>query len=970
MSNTLQNLYNKLGFTKENGLYDLSEIDKCKGLALRYKQVLINIIKPNAIYCLNNEPFILFFEINNSKNEQEEIKKIHKNSWNFNQAPIIIILTETDLTFYNAFDFDKKEFKLSKFIDENESSVLSFSNIHSGKFLETHSNIFKSNKRANELLLNHIKTYRDSLIESGLSELIANTLIARMIFLRYLQDRKVEFVNDDNFKITDILVGKDKLYKFFNYLKSKFNGDLFAINENEENLINQNHLDILKMFLIGAKVSGQLPLFDLLDFSIIPVELVSRIYEHFLDYKKYKNKSYFTPTFLVDYIVNETIVPFLSDKNDSNCMVLDPACGSGIFLIESLRKIISKETELKQRKLLPEELKDIVTKNIFGIDKDENAINIAIFSLYITMLDYQEPASIVNFILPKLKDNNFFNANFFDEKTEFNTKFKNIRPDFIFSNPPYGSKDIEHLEYAKKNGYKVSRKEIAQSFLIRAKDFSKDSTKCAMVVTSKILYNLQAIEYRKKFLQEFSINQIFELSSVRHQVFDGADTPVSIIFYEFANGKDTSNNKIKHISLKPNIFFSLFKVFVIEKFDNKKILQKYFLEYDWLWKVMLYGNILDFYFIKRITDNFKTVYKLKNDKEVISGQGFIFSSTDKSDKNDAAHLIGKTFLDADKGMLGRFFIDLSKSVKFKEITLHRPRNPELFKAPFVLVKKGIGSDFSCISAFADKDMVFTQNITSIKFKDNDINKLYNLTGILNSTLFNYLILNKGSSTAVEREVVLTEEYLTNTPYVYKKEIADIVKQIQAVKLENKDSSSLEVKLNELVFEAFDIDESEKDLIDYTLNVSIPIWHSADKLDKRENLTAFNPVTSEQLKNYAEIFHNYFKNHYENFHVDIYKCANYTLMNFIARSDTKYSDFVSFEEDSNKINAEIEKIEKLSHFKITNKIYLIRDIKGFEENSFYVIKLNEYKNWHKSIARLDLNEFTNAIWEAEVGSIKA
>ena len=47
------------------------------------------------------------------------------------------------------------------------------------------------------------------------------------------------------------------------------------------------------------------------------------------------------------------------------------------------------------------------------------------------------------------------------------------------------------------------------------------------------------------------------------------------------------------------------------------------------------------------------------------------------------------------------------------------------------------------------------------------------------------------------------------------------------------------------------------------------------------------------------------------------------------------------------------------------MYIKKDAKGFSENSFFVLKTNEYKNWHKAIARLDVNEFSNAIWEAEL-----
>lgn len=75
------------------------------------------------------------------------------------------------------------------------------------------------------------------------------------------------------------------------------------------------------------------------DFKIIPIELISNIYEAFLqDNNSKKNqKAIYTPLFLVDYMLNNTLDKKL--KNNTACKILDPSCGSGVFLVESLRRI-------------------------------------------------------------------------------------------------------------------------------------------------------------------------------------------------------------------------------------------------------------------------------------------------------------------------------------------------------------------------------------------------------------------------------------------------------------------------------------------------------------------------------------------------------------------------------------------------------------------------------------------------------
>ena len=118
------------------------------------------------------------------------------------------------------------------------------------------------------------------------------------------------------------------------------------------------------MFM-GDRVKGysvQPSMFNVYDFEIIPVELISNIYESFLGNTAFSNgkmitelskqkevKAYYTPPFLVDYVLSQTIQPFIEKQEETSCKVLDPSCGSGIFLVESLRRIIDKEIFVRSK---------------------------------------------------------------------------------------------------------------------------------------------------------------------------------------------------------------------------------------------------------------------------------------------------------------------------------------------------------------------------------------------------------------------------------------------------------------------------------------------------------------------------------------------------------------------------------------------------------------------------------------------
>ena len=63
------------------------------------------------------------------------------------------------------------------------------------------------------------------------------------------------------------------------------------------------------------------------------------------------------------------------------------------------------------------------------------------------------------------------------------------------------------------------------------------------------------------------------------------------------------------------------------------------------------------------------------------------------------------------------------------------------------------------------------------------------------------------------------------------------------------------------------------------------------------------------------------------------------------------------------NAVLQKLSTLGNEKITDRLFIQKDIRGFEKDGFYIVKPNEKRLWHKAIAHLDLNEFTDAILNA-------
>lgn len=1015
-SESFKNLIKFLGFANNKNFFSLEDGEaRLKKFPVRLQVALKDKLNVDAVYVFNNKPVILFKTFDNSN--EENLKLFQRNIWNFNESPIAFAVLPNEIRIYNAFCFqDGNRSNLFKIIDqlskeEDFNYLLKFSsyNVDSGKIWEEIGDKLTKESRVDRKLLRNLKAARDTLNGDGLSYHIIHSLLGRCIFSRYLTDREAlpsEFFQEKysvkNF--TDLILNRNKLFSFFVWLENRFNGDIFPLDIGEKNSIKPEHLKTVYRLFKGEEiVRGQISLFQHYDFSIIPIELISNIYEAFLTQENpaYKRKTgvFYTPLFLVDFILSRTLDEIIGKKDYYNVSILDPACGSGVFLVESFRRMVEKYIEKNGKDSLKKELKKIAIKNIYGIDKSLDAIRIAVFSLYIAMLDYIEPKDIAinGFQFPYLIfdpskkadkcGNNFFVVDFFDKQEAFQDKkiFKEIKFDLIIGNPPWGTPEGNnhpYEEYCKQHEppIPISDRQIAQAFLVRVKDFVKDDTEIALIVTSKILYNLNAKEYRNYLLSNFLIKNVLEFSTVRGIVFENAIGPGAVVFYKKASYEEIEKNELTYYALKPNLFSEKLRIIAADGSEVKTIAQKYFIEYDYLWKLMLYGNIFDFYFLKRLKRDYIGLDSFLKKRGMIMGEGLQFpTSTGKPKDYPELKDFKIIYTDKEKNNLYRYYVDYKGAIKIPTIRLRRSGKKEIYKAPHILIQKELQIDNLIKMAFSENDCVFTNSIIAISSKKSDTVLLKFLLGILVSRFVVYYLFHTSPAWGIERGELykeLLEGILINieSNKDIEKNIVSTIEQIEKLAKERHEDllHNLKMKelgqkikqqedtLNKLVYALFNINDTERDLIDYTFEISIPYFNN-----KEEPLL---PPEDEHLESYAKIFVDTFKDIFEkqgkSFQAEIYIGERYFVaMNFKVLNE-KPEKYIIFKSDR-----DVNKIVKLfgyaSFVKISQKLYIWRAIRGFEKSSFYIIKPNERKNWHRANARHDVNEFMAAMWDSDI-----
>ncbi|MDP3912286.1 MAG: hypothetical protein Q8R96_00915 [Bacteroidota bacterium] len=1024
MRNDLQNLLNELDLLRNEAVFFLDE-ENWKSLVTAETRKKLEKIKPTAIYVFDGNPYILFFDLTDIADPERE-QTIHKQVWSFDQAPLAFVLKGSDVKIYNAFAYEKslkaqglQEIHLK---DGERRKIFSFWNLQSGatwKWLQENYKKKKQNdraKRVHQKLFDNIKTVREYLKKSNaINDDAANIIILRLIFIRYLIDRNVEInpefisgktIVERRISFSDLIKNHEKLTHFFSDLNYIFNGVLFK----DDIVLSIDQAEYLS-FVFSEKEGFDRPtLFDdfkefyfsIFDFNIIPVEMISGIYESLIDPEtKNADSAFYTPLFIVEHILTNTLDKFfdrVENQNKSECMVFDASMGSGIFLVQAFRRMVDREIELSGKNLSKKRLSEIATKNLWGIDVNPSAIKVACFSVYIAILDYEDPGTIMDQF--HFRDLNFQQADFFEieEKQILNSQIKQIPFEFILGNPPWKKdKSPKHLAWVNKQKiYKeeiIGKIEIAQNFLLRARDFMKENTVCSLIVTSPVFYNILPTSktFKNEFLTTTNISSILDLSPVRRYIFDGKkveidektgkrktkriSNPALIITFKKTDG-NFRESVIEHTSVKSNFFTKHYKALVIEKFDRKRILQSHFIDNEWMFKVALYGNALDYRLLRKIEESKTKIIDLIDGKKIFKGTGILKGNI--TDYKSFQPIIDKHILENEDIKEYYTHKNNPKTITKKESFIKSGKHDHLYDGTQILIKEQAKEESELVISFS-KNYVFRKGVFGISSEDSIV--ITELYGHLISDLYTYYIFSTSCAWGVSTrpQIRLDEEYLS-FPFLESNRrdafITLVNEFLEPIRIHysqeftrgnppiNEEAKKV---INEIIFQTYQVNGYEKDLIDYVLNVSRYQFQES-KINK-----VIKPVRKNDgiVDAYADVFFSELESIYPNEHisVEVYNLDHFVALNFVFSTE-KPIDKIDNKTKGKDEWTILKKISQTASMpQLSKDIFIQKDVKGFEENSFYIIKPNEYKCWHRAMAWYDVAEIKQMIEADELEYLK-
>ena len=921
-------------------------------------------------------PQVYIYDYTSVQPDENKIGELHRKLWNAGQVPLFFIFTRTEIKIFNClkspnFIEHEDRFKLDIMatislaagvdaVMERKLYEFSAHGFDTGSFWDTspYRDRFNSSDSSYETLLEKLKDIRIKIIKEFGDSLksMADKLLVMSILLKYLEERVDE--NDDTVfppgffsrfapgaeDFTGVLKTKGACLKLFDSLSKHFNGEIFKWeDEKEREKLSQTDLSKFAEFLEArTESSGQRTLWRLYSFNDLPIELISNIYEEFLGNKE---GVVYTPPYLVRFLVDEAM-PLESPRD--HFKVIDPACGSGVFLVAAYQRVIDwwRSRHGWQKPGLTE-LKQLLGDNIYGVDISPEAVRLTIFSLSLVLLDILSPKEIWEKLkFDNLKEKgNLYDKDFFElvQNQQIKEKF-----DLVIGNPPFISKlttqaarEIERDRSRVRQA--IPDNQLALLFLEQAMTVCEDAgLLCLIMPAGPFLHNYHSEDFRKYFLQTYHVIQVLDLTSLQRVLFESANVSTVAVFVRH---EKPGLEEILHITFRQTKAAREKIYLELDHYEEHRIPYRDALNSPLVWKADLLGGGRLHHLISRLDSLYKLgsyIGEKKDHNGWVISEGFIVGKKEEikrleelerhSKKIDtlslaeadelqklqkkyknADYLTGRDYLPTDA--LTEEGIDEKQIRKLEDKYFHRNReeNKSVFKGPHILIKEGAARE-SIPIAFWNDDLVFRDKIVGIHAPDEDREELI----------------------SIERRLKRNRTYLFCAGAFSRQHLISKVTAILKKDIENI---------------PFPVDESEMELSEIEqILVDDVLDYMFDFFNKGEKAKVLKPVNDEQLGLFGETFCKVLNTVYDRFvpqeprHIHHFICypicyGQPNIPGFETRDEHKFELYLN----------------RLVNQRMGKSLRITRMIRLYDQQVIYLVKPNLLKYWLRSVAVRDADD---------------
>ena len=933
-------------------------------------------------------PQVYIFNLPELNSDDNQDAEIHHRLWNAGVVPYCFIFRASQILIYNcglkpiwnhgSDEFITKAHDIINLLGDVQEKIRQYHSrqFDSGLFWESEVNKnFKYGQSAYEQLLVQLKNVKAHIIEQvGYEKAgLVKKILMMLILIKYLEERKdekgkgalnpEEFYKDYNPKnptLEGVLKDADTFANMLNDLSSKehFNGQIFGINDDELANLRNVDLVIFQHFVKGdasilpsSKYGlGQMSLWRLYQFNYLPIELISHIYEDFLADENGKKKKgvVYTPPYLVQFLIDRCMS--LNEPREQ-FKVLDPACGSGIFLVGAFKRIIQwwrvRNNWAKPTKDNIDELKKLLKENIYGCDLEDEAVTLTSFSLGLALLDALSPKEIWrNVHFDNLIAQNLFSGDFF--KTLHEDKLSKDF-DLVIGNPPFEEKftkwaDIVNTSSNNENENRpeVPQKQIALLFLEQSfKLLTEGGNTCLILPSGPVLHNSKVHDFRKYLLEKNYFKALFDFTPLRAKLFIGSSSsakpPVAVAF---AEKRIPKGKAIQHLIFRRTKASSEKVEFEIDHYDIHLTPYNKALSIPGVWQANFMGGGRLYNLTEKINSvpslDLYLEEKVKSNKWKV-GEGWIESASaggikrihaltklDVLNKEEENELKGLKSKYEANWITNRQFVDtenftengIEETNKCRVQYFYRSAktNKEIFQPPHLLIKKSVTENQIPVK-YLDSYLTFKHRIFGIHAPNSEKQFLLDIEKYLKNKYSSPLIWLSSGHVIGSREGVPIKDDILSLPYP-------------------------QIELNDI----------EKILLD-----DISVYYS-DFRKEGEKSEILNPAGKSDLKSFGEVYCKILNSIYDNFKpLDAIVGKEFIAYPFILGAEPEV-------EIPETLEAVEEKLKGLIDHKVSHNLWVKRIIKVYHKNVILLYKPNQKRYWLRSIAIRDADETFNDLYK--------
>jgi hypothetical protein len=984
--------------------------------------------KPIAVFMDESDP------------ESGLTKELWDRLWNQGLASVLIFHRPNKVEVYSLFglvdDEEQYDLKPLQVINQIELGVEAYKakcadlirSLEDGSYYSEYSDSFQPEKRVDKHLLSNLVSTCDRLIDQGLQQTEAQALLLQIIFIAYLEDRRIikrsDFVKATGKRyesLVEVLQARDltALVAIFKDLSQKFNSDVFStpciFGDLPKSPLAAHHLAALWEFRSGEIdcSTRQCALWPLYDFKFIPVELLSAIYDHFQgpeagSSNRRDTGSYFTPAFVAQtcldlswkHIPSESLV-------SSSFKVLDPSCGSAVFLVCVFQRLVGLARAGGQN--VTWDFLCGILKRMNGIDISEDALRVGIVSLYIALLEHMDPPALTPLfkqgkILPPLLGKSMRESDFFADS--ISTKDESY--DLIIGNPPWVSRKRaiagSMLTWCGDNGYEndVPGLGLIWGFIWKSALMLKPGGAVALLVEAKqLLFNMQAEKSRQRLFSEYKIPLLVNFADARHQWFDGADAPGALCVIQKIDTKDLASWKTDYWSIKANPEYSVGQRVVLTPDDRVEVQQWRLTRSSSVLSQRQWGRSRDLALLqslKRFTPlgerlfSFTDMENAKSAGAWCIGQGLTPSTSERTPVTATiAGLAGATFVNANiKDFRWRLPHDLDQWEG--EEGVHRARiieplfDSQNFHPPIILIKQGVPKLTGLMKAtYTDRRVAFQHSLQAVVSTQGaeDAGVFKVLTAVLNSRLAAWFFLHASAARGVERDKVhqgeipllpfplpdesddpeAADEIIRLMDWYSTVRQADDRRKKELLRREIGEPEGLEGRFDELVYRYYGINSHERCIIDDTAQYVIPSMQPG----KTTSPILWGQPHPSMLRQYAKYLQEGLTANYHskvNVQVTVYSGYQSLLLTEIVRNEGVGSFVEQSEADLSKA---LEMLFKKWPSEFAMGVHHLVDMAFAVKNKIYLIKPNRVRHWMPSSALCDVDRIIRDLRALQAGS---